>query len=63
MLWAVLSVLAAFIFAVAMTVDKFILTRWIRNPLTPLTTFTIVSSLAGLSGLLALGCRSSLPSS
>ncbi|MDD5162952.1 MAG: EamA family transporter [Candidatus ainarchaeum sp.] len=46
MSWVLFAVLAALIFAVVNTIDKFILTKWVRNPL-------INVSILGIVGLIA----------
>jgi len=47
MLWVFFSILAAFIWAVANIVDKYILTKWVKNPVVPIMILGIVGLIAG----------------
>lgn len=48
MLWVILSILAALIWAVVSTIDKYVLTKWIRNPIVPVMVLGVVGLIAGL---------------
>jgi len=45
MSWALLTILAVFIFAVTTIIDKFLLTKWIKNPIIPPLFFGLVGLL------------------
>jgi len=46
MSWALFSILAALIWAIVSTVDKYILTKWTRNPIVPITALGPISLIA-----------------
>lgn len=48
MLWAILAILVAFIWAVLNITDKFIITKWVREPFAPLIIFSIVGLISGI---------------
>ena len=48
MSWIIFSILAAFTWAVVNTIDKFILTKWIRNPVLPLIVLGFIGLLASI---------------
>jgi len=48
MLWVFFSILAAFIWAVVNMIDKYILTRWVRNPIVPVLILGIVGLIASI---------------
>lgn len=48
MLWALFSVSAAFTWAVVNTVDKYVLSKWVRNPIVPVMFVGIIGFLAGI---------------
>ncbi|MBZ9572835.1 DMT family transporter [Patescibacteria group bacterium] len=48
MLWAILSILAALCWAVVNTVDKYVLTKWVRKPIIPVMILGIVGLVASL---------------
>ncbi len=47
MSWVLFSVLAAAIFALCVMVDKFMLTKWVRNPLVASVVFQVIAVLSG----------------
>ncbi len=49
MSWVLLSILAAFVFALANIIDKFLLTKWIKEPLILVLILSAVGLLIGLS--------------
>jgi drug/metabolite transporter (DMT)-like permease len=55
MLWAVLAVFAALIWAIVNIVDKFIVTKWFRNPLIPVLFFGLFGFFATLTIFFVLG--------
>jgi len=48
MLWIVLSVLAGMFWAVVNIVDKFTVTKWVRNPLSPVVITSVIGAIAAL---------------
>lgn len=48
MSWIIFSLLAALIWAVANTIDKYVLTKWIKNPYIPVIVFIIVGFFSAL---------------
>ncbi len=47
MLWAILAILSALMWALVNIVDKFVLTKWIKQPFVPLIFFSIVGFVIG----------------
>ncbi|MDI6602953.1 MAG: EamA family transporter [Patescibacteria group bacterium] len=47
-MWITFSILAAFIWAVVNIVDKYILTRWVRNPLIPVMILVTIGLMASI---------------
>ena len=48
MIWAILAILCAFIWATTNIIDKFVVTKWIRKPLAPLIVFSVIGFLSGI---------------
>lgn len=48
MLWAILAILVAFIWAALNITDKFIITKWVREPFAPLIIFSIVGLISSI---------------
>ncbi len=48
MSWISFSVLAAFIWAIVNTVDKYVLTKWVRKPIVPIMILGIIGLIASL---------------
>lgn len=47
-MWIILAVIAAFIFAICNVVDKFVLTKWVRQPFVPVIIMAFIGLIAGL---------------
>lgn len=48
MSWITFSILAAFIWAIVNTVDKYVLTKWVRKPIVPIMILGIIGLIASL---------------
>lgn len=48
MLWVILSILAALTWAIVNTVDKYVLTKWVRKPIVPVMILGVVGLLASI---------------
>ncbi|MFH1445615.1 MAG: DMT family transporter [Nanoarchaeota archaeon] len=55
MLWVLLAILAAFIWAAVNIVDKYVLTKWVKNPVVPVIFTGIIGITAGIIILLFRG--------
>ncbi|MFH1294461.1 MAG: DMT family transporter [Candidatus Aenigmatarchaeota archaeon] len=58
MIWAMLSVLAALMWAVVNTVDKYLLTKYLKNPVIPTLFFGVISLFSAVAVYIIQGVQS-----
>ena len=54
-MWILFSILAAFLWAICNIVDKFILTKWVKQPFVPVIILGIIGFIAGMAVYFAQG--------